>query len=309
MWILVTAISAISLMWISSCASPAPRPGSPDRPDGRPAEDGNVAVPPAHPTLEQMVGISPCIFTGTVVSMRYGTHDRVGKDYPYTFVRFAGVEFIRGAKAVPVEPGGTLEISHLGGVGPDLIGLELSIQPEFELGARYLVFLRGGGWRLSPIPGGNAGYYRLSGAAKGDADVLTPAGEPIAGFENGYPVPARRTQSREVRREVQEEAISLEQARAAGIAPDKPLSPEQIEQREAELRKQESREPEPKREPDSASGFEAQWDRVLRLSKLTQMIERAVARTAGKYPQFERLSLKPVPFPAEGFRVQQPKTD
>lgn len=67
-----------------------------------------------------------------------------GPDQPYTFVQFIGLEFVRGANAVPTAKGGSLEISHVGGIETDMIGLAVSEQPHFELGKRYLVFLPGG---------------------------------------------------------------------------------------------------------------------------------------------------------------------
>jgi hypothetical protein len=271
----------------------------------------DIALASPYPTLEEMVGISPCIFTGTAVGIRYAKHET--SHYPYTFVRFAGIEFIKEYANVPLDKDGTLEISYVGGMLDDMSILEISTRPDFECGKRYLVFLRGGGWRLSPIPGINQGLFLLRGRADGDPFVLDISGAPISGFENGYRIlSTKKLPEGEAEQRVQdsrEEEVSPEKAREMGIIP-KRMSPEEVEkiESEAKSREEELDKKEIPGEPGQTDRLEHNWSKVTKLSELTSEIKALVEKTRGKYEKFEKVYFVPVPFAEEGkFEPLQPQ--
>lgn len=266
-----------------------------------------VAVPPAFPTLEQMVGISPSIFSGTVVGLRYGRHEE--SPYPFTFVRFADLRFYRQDTPLPAQEDGTLEISYVGGMDEDNTILEVSRQPEFELGKRYLVFLRGGGWRLSPVPGGNQGVFLLRGASDEEALVLNLQGEPLSGFEGGYPVYSKPAPSVEREREEQEQPlqeteIDPEEALKLNIRQPEPLNPEEVTKLETEMDEkivsQEQKLEEQVPEPDQPDRYSQLYGDVLTMSAFAEQIKALSERTRGEYSAFERVYFSPVPTSEEG---------
>ena len=119
----------------------------------------DIALAPPFPAFEEMVGISPVIFSGIVSAIHYGEHGH--SPYPFTFVTFSGVDFTRKDSEVPLGRDNTLEVSYMGGILDDLTIIETDEFPKFELGERYLIFLRGGGWRLSPIAANTGGVFKL----------------------------------------------------------------------------------------------------------------------------------------------------
>ena len=266
-----------------------------------------IPMAPPQPSLEEIVGISPSIFTGTLVGLRYGYHESTGPNEPYTFVRFGGLEFIRGSDLVPIDKDGTLEISHIGGIRKDMIGLEVSEQPKFELGKRYLVFLRGGGWHLSPVAGGQMGYFQLWGKAKGDAYILDPDGTPLLGFEKGYRVFAERKSLDDVHVErldqVEEKEINVEQAKRMRFIPERPLTQQEVDSLEAYDREREKEIEKFSEEPDQPDWILQRWEKVMKLSDLKREIKTLVKKAEGKYPEFQQIYLAPVAMPEEGFRI------
>jgi DNA-binding transcriptional MerR regulator len=267
-------------------------------------EEKDIALVSPNPPLEEMVGVSPCIFTGTVVGIRYGKHE--SSYYPYTFVTFKDIKFIKKTDEVPLDKDGTFEISYIGGILDDNSILELSGMPHFDLGNRYLIFLRGGGWRLSPIPGIDKGLFLLRGRVDGDPLLLDPSGTPIYRFENGYRVFSTKKDSeiemKERMEDFKTEDMSLERARELGIIQEKPLEPEAVDKIEAEMKEKERELDEKKivKEADQANQIVIMWPKVMRLSKLTGEVEELSKETQEKYKQFERLFFAPVPFTDRG---------
>lgn len=260
---------------------------------------GQQRMPSPYPTLDEMVGTSPVIFAGTVVGMRYGRHSE--SPQPFTFVRFVTIDFLRRDAAISLE-GGALVISYMGGVGNEMHLLDVSTQPHFEMGRRYLVFLRGGRWRLSPIPGGNQGFFELRGPPS-DPFVFDPSGKPIAGFKNGYRVISERNSGgvqegdEPLRRS--EEEIPLDQARRLGLTSERQLDARELATKEAQDREQEQRRDTIKilPEPDPRSAIEQGWSRVMKLSDIRTEIVALTKSTLGKYPGFERVYLAPASRP------------
>jgi len=295
-------VFGLLVLSLAGCVIITPEP--PGQDDPVPEE---VVVPPAFPTLEEMVGISPAIFSGTVVEIRYGKHKE--SPYPFTFVRFANLRLYRQDTRLPSQEGGTLEISHVGGMDEDNTILEVSRQPEFELGQRYLVFLRGGGWRLGPVPGGDQGVFLLYGPSDEEALVLNLQGEPLSGFKDGYPVYSQPAPIDEGKREepeqpLQEREIDSEQALELGIRSPELLDSEEVEKLEVEMSEEISSEEEALEdrgpEPDQLGGYRQIYGDVLTLSEFVAQIEALTGKTLGQYPAFEQVYFSPVPTSAEG---------
>lgn len=269
--------------------------------------ENDIALASPYPKLEEMVGISPCIFTGTAAGVRYGKHE--GSYYPYTFVRFAGIKFIKKSVDVSLGKDGTLEISYMGGMLDDASVLEMSVMPDFKLGKRYLVFLRGGGWRLSPIPGINMGLFELRGRADGDPLVLDANEMPIAGFKEGYRALSTRkllkdeiTQEKQGPSKEKEEEIPIDEAKRLRIVTQKPLDSKKVDELESELKAKEKEMDKEKtdKESDQARQFEQRWSKVLKLSELLNEINSLTKKTQGKYKKFEKLYFVPVPSAKDG---------
>ncbi len=258
----------------------------------------DLALPPPFPTFEQMVGISPIIFTGIVSGIRYARHEN--SPYPFTFVKFSGLEFLRKDSNVPMGRNRTLEISYAGGMYDDLTILDISEFPEFEMGQRYLVFLRGGGWPLTPIAGNGLGLFKLYGSLEEDPYLLNLEGSPVSGIEEGQMVFSRKKQ---LDRETVKKGQSTSEQRISPALEEKYralsqefLDKESREKMEAEEQEKEiSREAEtiPK-ERDQEDAFIGKWDKVMKLSQMKKMIRTIARKTANEYPEFQKLFLVPV---------------
>ncbi|MCI0443397.1 hypothetical protein L0152_09290 [bacterium] len=264
-----------------------------------------IALNLSEPDLETMVGVSPCIFTGMVTGLRFGQHK--GSKDPFTFVRFGGVEFIRNESNLTLDSDKSIEISYMGGVLENFQRIEISEQPEFKLGGHYLVFVRGGEWRMSPVPGSDRGVFMLKGSMKGDPFVLDIDGNPITSFQNGYPVHAQK-QPLEKRqqdgREAQEQEIAQEKAKSMKILSVEKLSAEEVNKKEEDLRKKEVEE-KLEKENDQPSRFSREYPDALKLSSFVKEIRALTEKSRGKYPAFSRISLTPVPRPSDQ-KLQSP---
>ena len=182
------------------------------------AQAQDIAIVPATPSAETMVGVSPVIFTGIVVALRYDRH--ANSWMPFTFVRFTGVDYLRKDSPVATEKGDSIEISVAGGIRDNLRIMEVDELPKFALGQRYLVFLRGGGWRFSPVAGFQAGVFRLHGSLRGDASIFDYKGTPVGGVRDGRFVEASRSRDE---RPAQDRSESGPQERPLPPASDKDL--------------------------------------------------------------------------------------
>lgn len=249
-----------------------------------------------------MVAISPVIFSGIVTGMRFGTHHN--SKMPYTFVQFSGVKYLRRNADVGKSSDDTLEISLAGGIRENLRLLEIDELPKFNLGERYLVFLRGGSWRLSPITAFESGVLRLHGRLADDALVLNYHGQPIERVDD-----QQFTLAKEKIANTGPESVEIElDSRSAGnllnlsgTAPkDKLKEKSRVEMNLAA--------PTPQvRETDNPKGRFAHYGPILRLSELQKFIDQAAAKTSGIYPEFSELSLTPADVLAEqGMRALLP---
>jgi len=270
-----------------------------------PTTDDLVVLSP-NPGLRDMVGVSPCIFTGTVTGLRFGHHETTGPEFPYTFVRFSGVQLVTTSGQVRRGKDGSLEISYLGGIGEDLHGMIVNPSPKFTLGSRYIVFLRGGGWRTSPLAGADSGYFLLWGDVDDDESyVLSPAGLPLQKIVDGTPVFVRpeRVDSQP---EAEVAPLTMEEARQLGLVRETEPTPQEIKayterrrQRDAHAQVEARR----ARETERSAFFAHQRGKAMTLSEFKKEIEVLLPATRGQYKGFDRLYSTPVPFPEEGFRL------
>lgn len=267
-------------------------------------DEKDIALVTPYPSLEEMIGVSPCIFTGTVVGIRYGKHK--SSFYPYTFVTFKEIRFIKNTNQVSLDKGGTFEISYIGGISDDNTILKVSAMPHFNMGDRYLIFLRGGGWKLSPIPGGDKGYFILSGKAGSDPLLLDPSEIPISRFENGYRILSTKktdeTGKKDRLEDFRTEDISREEAIKLGIATKKTIDTVAVIKLETELMEKEMEldDKDTIKEIDQVNNVVNRWSEIMRLSELVEEIERSAKESQVKYENFERLYLNPVPFKGRG---------
>ena len=244
---------------------------------------GDLALAPPFPNFEQLVGISPLIFTGIVSGIRYGSHEQ--SVYPFTFIKFKGVELIKNKANLGLDKEKSFEISYMGGLHSDLTISEVDEFPKFELGQRYLIFIRGGAWKLSPIAGNTMGVYKLYGSLEDDPLVLTTDNNPIKGIEEGSIVLSNRVsgEEEEIQRNVFEKEIKRE---------DKKLKEEEIERLEKDMR---FKEKDISKEKDTGNQLQIQFDKVMKLSDLINEIEKVGSSLdLKKYEKFSSVFLVPL---------------
>ena len=270
-----------------------------------------IAIIPQNPLAEAMVGVSPVIFTGITTGLRYDYHEN--SKMPFTFVKFTGVDYLRKDAEVATERGNTIEISLAGGIRDNLRIMEVDELPKFELGQRYLVFLRGGGWRFSPITAFDAGVFRLYGRLKDDAVILNYRGVPLAGVKDGRFVTATRLGSQSIQEGsetgVLERPLQPQVEKRLRELSNEVKDPAAQERREKALRDRELKElaQDVSKEDDQKMGPFSDYGQVMRLSQMKSFIDRSVQATSGQYKAFSTLYLTPVGFGKEGFKSMPPK--
>jgi hypothetical protein len=232
----------------------------------------DLAIVPANPLAETMVGVSPVIFTGIVSELRYSRHPN--SRIPFTFVRFSGVEYLRKDSPVATEKDGSIEISVAGGMRDNLHMMEVDELPKFALGQRHLIFLRGGGWRFTPIAGFEAGVFRLHGSLKSDAFILDYGGTPVGGIKDGrfFEAPKSKVESSAQDRfqsGLQENSLSPELDRDLRQISDRFKDRSARDQFEKELSEREVKEAQHPivKEDDQSSGGIAGYGNVMRVSQ------------------------------------------
>ncbi len=254
----------------------------------------DLAAAPANPNFDELVGVSPVVFTGIVTGIEYGTQS--SSAYPFTFVSFSRVEFLREDSQVPMEDG-TLTLSFQGGMLPDHTILGADVLPKLALGEWYLIFLRGGGWRLTPIAAGGRAVFKLHGSLEDDPYVMNMASTPVVGIEKGrlaFAKPLAQTQGAKgddisSRREASEK-------QASGPARMPRLSKAQIERVEDSMvMAQRSFEDSVRRESLDIDPFLAKWGQAMTLSALRKEISSREGLTQDKYSRFSKVYLRPVP--------------
>ena len=267
-----------------------------------------IAIVPHNPSAETMVAVSPVIFTGIVTELRYGHHEN--SKMPFTFVKFAGINYLRKDSEVKTEKGNTIEISLAGGIRDNLRIMEVDELPKFQLGERYLVFLRGGGWRFSPITAFDAGVFRLHGRLRDDAVILNYRGVPLAGVKDGRFLTAPRLGDQEsAETRVNESPIPPTEEKRLRELSDKVKDKAVQEKTEEALRERERKEIEQYivKENDQKMSRLSGYGDVMRLSQMKSFIDLSVKATSGKYEAFSTLYLVPVGFSKEGFKIMSPK--
>jgi hypothetical protein len=265
-----------------------------------PALAAPAAVPPdATPT--ELVAYSPVIFTGIASGMRYGFHD--DSKMPYTFVQFSGVKYLRRDSSIGDLSKDTVEISMAGGLRENLRLLEIDEMPKFDLGQRYLVFIRGGSWRLSPITALEKGVFRLHGRLADDALVLNYHGQPIARMDERQFILAKEKSANESAGLAEQE---LDSRQASYMAASSGRAPKDKEKEKA-LSEIVVTESDLAREPDNARGRFANFEDIMTISVLQKFIEQTAQKTAGMYPEFSQVSLTPVdPLGGKGVSARSP---
>ncbi|MCR6654174.1 MAG: hypothetical protein NVV73_23020 [Cellvibrionaceae bacterium] len=261
-----------------------------------------VAAPPdATPT--ELVAYSPVIFTGIASSTRYGFHDK--KKMPYTFIQFSGVTYLRRDSALGDPSKGTVEISVAGGLRENLRLLEVDEMPKFDLGQRYLVFLRGGDWRLSPITASQQGVFRLHGRIADDALVLNYQGQPIARIDERKFVLAKEKSTNDSTGPAEEKLDDHQAGQLASLSGRAPKDTQQ----EGALSEKVDSEGDRAQEPDNTQGRFANFETIMTLSTLKTFIDQTAKKTAGMYPEAAQVSLTPVdPLGEQSMRALSPNT-
>jgi hypothetical protein len=252
-------------------------------------------------TPATLVAVSPVIFTGIVTGMRYGYHDNT--KMPYTFIQFSGVKYLRRDSNVGNPSEGTLEISMAGGIRENLRLLDIDEQPEFNLGERYLIFLRGGSWRLSPIAAFEAGVLRLHGRLADDALILNYSGQPIARVDEWQFSLAKEKVANESPGFVETELDSRHASSLSSVSGSAPKD----KQAEKKISEANVASAPSLKEIDNPKGRFAGYESIMRLSELQRFIDQTVQKTAGQYPEFSQVSLTPVDLLAgQGMRALPP---
>lgn len=119
----------------------------------------------------QLVTEADEIFVGTVSSLE---SRKLPNGAIVTDVRFSDLRMVKGDNT-----SAAIVLLVLGGeVGSER--LEIPGLPQFQLGARYLVFAQGNGRDMFPVVGGHAGIFRIIlGSPQGSSIVSNAAGMPL----------------------------------------------------------------------------------------------------------------------------------
>lgn len=125
----------------------------------------------ADKNFAQLVTEAEQIFVGTATSLQ---SRKLPNGAIVTDVRFSELQVIkgdnRGADIVLLVLGGEVDGSRL-----EIPGL-----PQFQRGARYLVFSQGNGKNMFPVVGGPAGFFQVTAVPSGGSLVLVNSdGTPI----------------------------------------------------------------------------------------------------------------------------------
>lgn len=111
-----------------------------------------MTVVPASAPMPTLVSNTPSALAQTAAVVE-GTVSGISTEYtpetgPWTRYTLSNVVVHRG-----VAPGGAISFVQQGGDYPDGTRLLVSTNPNFQLGGRYVAFLRNTGWTISPIVG------------------------------------------------------------------------------------------------------------------------------------------------------------
>lgn len=122
--------------------------------------------------LAQLSTEAEQIFVGTVSALQ---SRKLPSGAIVTDVRFSDLQLVKGSSQ-----SADIVLLVLGGE-VDGVRLEIPGLPQFQLGARYLVFSLGNGKDLFPVVGGPGGLFRIqAGPTAGSSIVLGSSGMPLA---------------------------------------------------------------------------------------------------------------------------------
>ncbi len=136
-------------------------------------------------TFRDLTKEADLVFIGTVTDIRYEWADEA-RNHIYEFVTFSNLEIIVG------EHDGDEIVVRLSGGEIDDIKIEYDGIPEFEIGERDLIFLKGNFVEMCPIVGWTQGRFRVevSQDSRGEI-VLTDDFKPIGDIVNDRIITAR----------------------------------------------------------------------------------------------------------------------
>ena len=137
-------------------------------------------------TFEELCGRADVVFVGTVVGSEGRRDDQSGMIHTYT--TFRDVAVAAGEDGVTIGDGFVLRT--LGGVVGDE-SLIVHGMPRFDVGRRYVVFLKAGGQRVCPVVGWGQGCFHVidSGEPGGGSPTVRAYREAGVGreqFSGGY---------------------------------------------------------------------------------------------------------------------------
>ena len=156
-------------------------------------------------SFSSLVQDAEVIAIGTVTAIE--TEWDAEKEAPFTLVTFSELEVLKG------DAGQTeLTLHFLGGPTPDGLVMQIAGVPQFSLGERTVLFIRGNQYQAVPLVGMWQGVYRVVfDDERGTDTIHNHAGQPVTALptEDGGilhdAAPLVRAQ-----KEAQQEAMSLE---------------------------------------------------------------------------------------------------
>jgi hypothetical protein len=175
----------------------------------------------------------------------------------------------------------------MGGMNDDFTITEVDEFPKFEIGQRYLVFLRGGGWKLSPIAGNTMGVYKLYGNLTEDPYIITLSNIPLRGVEDNRLVFANR-----INADTAKSNAAIQKETILDKKIQQPVNNAQNEKMEKELQFNDKP---VNKETGSGDSILAGYDKTLKLSELKTLIGATkAALDKEKYEKFSKFFFIPV---------------
>ena len=130
------------------------------------------------PTLAAATGL---VVIGDVSAIEHRTDPDTR--LPHTWVTLRQVEVVVDPTGSAPSGEDRMILRLFGGMREDGLLFRRIPMPEFELGGRYVVFIRAGSWSESPVAGTDVGLFRLFRTRTGEPwRVLDHAGRPIVGI-------------------------------------------------------------------------------------------------------------------------------
>lgn len=149
-----------------------------------------VNVPPIYSTtivpvdFMDLVTESEIIFTGTVVNVeaQWGMNGRI-----YTNITFDNLQIIKG-----IHPENTIVMELAGGIIGEYHS-KVAGMPEFQVGGKHLIFLKGNRKYICPIVGWGQGKFNIVlDRTTGTEIILDDNNNPVTGIEGNMIMRAQR---------------------------------------------------------------------------------------------------------------------